>query len=70
MFLVVLKMTVKEALEEFTSLVDEVFKEIAMDPTRRTKKLKKVIESILEKRGLDKSVELIRASEPPPTCRL
>jgi hypothetical protein len=69
-FLVVLKMTATEALEEFTSLVDEVFEDVAMDPTKRTEKLKRVIEGILERRGFDKGMELIRASEPPPTCKL
>jgi hypothetical protein len=70
MFLVVLKMTAIEALEEFTSLVEEVFKDVAMNPTKRTEKLKRVIEGILERHGLDKGVELIQVSEPPPTCKL
>jgi hypothetical protein len=70
MFLVVLKMTATEALAEFTGLVDEVFEDAAMDPKARTEKLKQVVERILERHGLDKAVELIRASEPPPTCKL
>jgi hypothetical protein len=45
-FLAILKMTAAEALKEFTSLVDEVFKDVAMDPTTRTETLKQVIERI------------------------
>jgi hypothetical protein len=70
MFLVVLKMAATEALEEFTSLVNEVFKDVAMDPRKRTEKLKRVIEGILERNSLEKGAQLIRASESPPTCKL
>jgi hypothetical protein len=70
MLLVVLKMTATQALEEFTNLVDEVFKDVTGDSKKRTEKLKRVIEGIMERHGLEKAAELIPASGPSPTCKL
>jgi hypothetical protein len=70
MFLVVLKMTATEALEEFTSLVDKVFKDVTTNPKRRTESLESMIASILERHGVEKSAELIPGSEPSPICKL
>jgi hypothetical protein len=69
-FFVVLKMTAKEALEEFTKFAVEVYKDANRDPKKRTEKLKRVIYGILEKRGIDKDTGLILADETMPTCRL
>jgi hypothetical protein len=70
MFLVILKMTVTEALEEFTNLVDKVFKDVAADPKKRTEILKNMIASTLERYGVKKSAELIPGNGPLPTCKL
>jgi hypothetical protein len=59
MFLVILKMTAREALVEFTNFVDEVFSNVAHDPVEQTKKLKRAIDLVLEKYGVDKELELI-----------
>ena len=63
-------MTVAEALEEFTSLVDEVFKDVTTNPKKRTEILKSMIASILERRGIEKSAELIPSGGPSPICKL
>jgi hypothetical protein len=69
-FLVVFKMTATEALEEFTGMVDKVFKDVTANPKKRTEKLKVVIASILERYGVDQSADLIPSSGPSPRCKL
>jgi hypothetical protein len=69
-FLVILKMTAAEALKEFTSLVDEVFKDITPNPKKRTERLRSVIASILERHGVEKSADLIPSGGPSATCKL
>jgi hypothetical protein len=59
MFLVILKMTAREALVEFTNFVVEVFDNVANEPVEQTKKLKRTIDLVLEKYGVDKGLELI-----------
>jgi hypothetical protein len=70
MFLVILKMTAADALKEFTSLVDEVFKDITTDTKKRTERLKAMIASILETYGVEKSADFIPSSGPSPACKL
>jgi len=70
MLLVVFKMTAAEALKEFTNLVGVVFKDIAVDPNVQTEKLKRVIEDVLSRHGIDKTAELVSSSEPSPACKL
>jgi hypothetical protein len=70
MFLVILQMTAREALEEFTRFVIEVFNDEMHDPMERTKKLKRMIFLILEKYGIDKERTLIPSSGPAPRSRL
>jgi hypothetical protein len=70
MFLVILKMTAADALKEFTSLVDEVFKDITTNPKKRTERLKSIIASILERNGVEQSADLIPSGGPSPTCKL
>jgi hypothetical protein len=70
MLLVILKMTAAEALKEFTSLVDEVFKDITANPKKQTERLKSVIASILERHGVEQSADLIPSDGPSPMCRL
>jgi hypothetical protein len=70
MFLVVLRMTATEALAEFTSLVDEAFKDVTANPKKRTERLRSMIASILERYGVDQSADLIPSSGPSPTCKL
>lgn len=63
-------MTATEALEEFTNLVDEVFKDVTANPKKRTERLKSMIASILERHGVEKSADLISSSGRSPTCKL
>lgn len=68
--LVVLKLTAKEALEEFTNFVVEVFKDVDPDAKKQTEKLRHAIEKILERHGVDKEVRLIPTNGPAQTCKL
>lgn len=70
MILVVLKMTAQEALEEFTNFVVEVFNNVAHDPVEQTKKLKRTIDSVLEKYKVDKEFELIPSGGTTPMSNL
>jgi hypothetical protein len=69
-FLVVFKMTAKEALEEFTRFVVEVYKDADGDPEKQTKRLKEALDGILEKHKFDKETRLIAVDEPTATCKL
>jgi hypothetical protein len=69
-FLVVLKMTAKDALDEFTGFVDKVFKHVARDPRNQTKKLRRTVHAILEKHGIAIDAKLIPGSTTPPTSKL
>jgi uncharacterized membrane protein len=69
-FLVVFKMTAKEALEKLTKFVVEVYKDADLDPQKQTRRLKAALEEILEKHKFTKETKLIAADEPMATCKL
>jgi hypothetical protein len=69
-FLAVLKMTAKDALDEFTRFVVEVFKNVDSDPRKQTEKLTRTINGILERHGIAKDAKLIPSTAPPSTCKL
>jgi hypothetical protein len=69
-FLVVLKMTTKEALEEFTKFVVEVYKDPDQNPKIQTDRLNKAVYDILQRHGVNKRTKLVSANKPTPTCRL
>jgi len=69
-FLVVIKMTAKEALEEFTKFVVDVYKDAGQDRSKQTKRLEGALDRILERHRFAKETKLIQADEPTPTCRL
>jgi hypothetical protein len=67
---VVLKLTAKDALDEFSNFVVEVFKDVSGDPRKQTEKLTRTINGILERHGLAKDAKLIPTTAPPRTCKL
>jgi hypothetical protein len=69
-FLVVLKMTAKDALNEFTTFVIEVFKDVNHDPRKQTEKLTRTLHGILERHRIAKDAKLIPTTAPAPTCKL
>jgi hypothetical protein len=69
-FLVVFKMTAKEALEEFTKFVVEVYKDPDQNPVKQTDRLKEAVHGILRRHRVNKRTKLILANKPSPTCRL
>jgi hypothetical protein len=69
-FLVVLKMTAKDALDEFTKFVVGVFKDISRDPQKQTEKLTRTINGVLERHGIAKDTKLIPTRQPASTCKL
>jgi hypothetical protein len=69
-FLVVLKMTAQEALEEFTKFVVQVYKDPDQNPKKQTDRLNKAIYDILQRQGINKRTKLVSANKPAPTCRL
>jgi hypothetical protein len=69
-FLVVFKMTAKEALEEFTKFVVEVYKHADQDPSKQTRRLKLALDGILERYKFAKETKLIQADELTATCKL
>jgi hypothetical protein len=69
-FLVVLKMTALEALEEFTKFVVEVYKDPDQNPKKQTDRLNKAVYDILQRCGVNKRTKLVSANKPTPTCRL
>jgi hypothetical protein len=69
-FLVVFKMTAKEALEEFTKFVVDVYKGADQDRNKQTKRLEGALDGILKRYRFAKETKLIQADEPTPTCRL
>jgi hypothetical protein len=69
-FLVVLKMTAKDALDEFSRFVIDIFKDIDRDPRKQTEKLIRTINSILERHGTTKDAKLIPTTQASQTCKL
>ena len=69
-FLAILEMTAKDALDKFTTFVVEVFKDISQDPKKQTEKLERVIYNILQSHGVDREAKLIRVGQPTTTCKL
>jgi len=63
-------MTAKDALDEFTTFVIEVFKDVSKDPRKQTEKLTRTIHGILERHGVAKDTKLVQTSQPVPTCKL
>jgi hypothetical protein len=61
-------MTVKDALDEFSKFVVEVFKDVDRDRRRQTEKLTRTINGILERHGIAQDVKLMPAT--PGTCKL
>jgi hypothetical protein len=69
-FLVVFRMTAKEALDGFSNFAVDVFKEVAPDPRKQTEKLTRTIHGILERYGMVKDAKLLPPSQNTPTCKL
>ena len=63
-------MTAKDALDEFSKFVVEVFKDVDRDPRRQTEKLTRTIRGILERHGIAKKSRLIPKTVPAWTCKL
>jgi hypothetical protein len=68
-FLAVFKMTAKDALDEFSNFVVEIFKDVDRDPRKQTEKLTRTINGILERHRMAKDVKLIPTGQPA-MCRL
>lgn len=68
--LVILKLTAKEALEDFTDFSVKVFKDIDPDPKKQTSKLEQAVQDILDKYDVDKNRKLIQDGESTPKCKL
>ena len=69
-FLVVFKLTAKDALDEFSNFAVEVFKNVSRDPRKQTERLTKTIHDIIERHGVAKDKKLVQTSQPVPTCKL
>jgi hypothetical protein len=63
-------MTAKDALDEFSRFVVEVFKDIDRDPRKQTEKLTQAISSVLERHGMSKDAKLIQATRATRMCKL
>jgi hypothetical protein len=63
-------MTAKDALDEFTTVVIEVFKDVNRDPRKQTEKLTRTINGVLERHGMAKDAKLVPTGQPAPMCRL
>ncbi|KIM21391.1 hypothetical protein M408DRAFT_29590 [Serendipita vermifera MAFF 305830] len=68
--LAVLEMTVDEALEGFTSLVNKALKDADGDPIGQTDKLKQAINDILGKYRVGPDTKLASPGPRPPACKL
>jgi hypothetical protein len=62
-------MTATDALDEFTTFVVEIFKDIDRDPQKQTERLTRTINGILERHGIAHDLKLIPTA-PPATCKL
>jgi hypothetical protein len=69
-FLTVLKMTVEEALDEFSDFAVDVFKDVVQNPKKQTQKLERAIHGILWRHGIGKDTKLIQSTQSVPTCKL
>jgi hypothetical protein len=69
-FLVVFKMTAKEALEEFTKFVVHVYKDADQDRSKQAKRLERALNENFERRKVAKETKLIQADQPTATCKL
>jgi hypothetical protein len=69
-FLVVLKMTTKDALDEFSDFATEVFDNVDSDPRKQTGKLTRTIDGVLERHRIAKDAKLVTTNETVPTCKL
>jgi hypothetical protein len=69
-FLVVLKMTAKDALDEFTKFVIEVFKDVDRDPQKQTGKLTRTINGILERHRIAEGAKLIPTTQAALRCKV
>jgi hypothetical protein len=68
-FLVILKMTVEDALEEFSTFVIEVFKDVSRDARKQTEKLTRTINSVLGRHGIAQGAQLMPATAPARRAR-
>jgi hypothetical protein len=69
-FLVVLKLTAKDALDEFTKFVVKVFKDVDRDPGKQTEKLTRAINDTLDRHGVAKDTKLVPTSQRGAMCKL
>jgi len=63
-------MTAKDALDEFTTFVVEIFKDVDIDPRKQTEKLTQTINGILERQRIAKDAKLIPTNQLASTCKL
>jgi hypothetical protein len=63
-------MTVKDALDEFSRFVVEIFKDIDRDPRKQTEKLIRTIHAVLERHDMAKDAKLIPTTTAAPTCKV
>ena len=66
----VLKLTAKDALDEFTTFVVEVFKDVSRDPRKQTEKLTRTIHGILERYDITKDAKLVSTDQRAAMCKL
>jgi hypothetical protein len=67
---VVLKLTAKDALDEFSKFVVKVFKDVDRDPRKQTEKLRRAINGTLDRHGVAKDTKLVPTSRPGAMCKL
>jgi hypothetical protein len=63
-------MTAKDALDEFSRFVAQIFKDIDHDPRKQTEKLARTINGVLERHGIPNDAKLIPTTASAPTCKV
>jgi hypothetical protein len=64
-----LRMSVDEASNEFSTIVEEVYQPQALSPSERIHKLRECMEDILERRGLPIDMKFTEKAEPGHCAR-
>ena len=59
-----LRMSVEEASEEFCTITEQVYTPEGLSPSERTKRLRKCMEDIMEKKGLPLDLPLTQKTRP------
>jgi hypothetical protein len=67
--LVVLRMSIEEAIEEFISVWNVVFADVTLNPAARSVKLEAAFKDLIKRKGLPENRKLYSGKEEDNNCK-